>query len=264
MNRFKILILLCLCIVSCETEEQKDLQENLSLEQTEILDTQADTPPGLLDSRKGGGSNAVSLESRMQWASFLTAVTLLQNPLARDQVMTLTNNGASSIRLSDLIGDTVTPAHFNDAFEGFFELHNCGEDCPDPDTCCTWPDPPLGGGNNAKPPYTEFLYDIIETNCLELYFPSGLDFSPGPDSVINISTTAHPLNEDGYNNGFILSPGFTFAFSTGVPVIDNAYIVNKNIVVVRPFVDATNQFCDYNEIPVNDFTDFLCGQNCNG
>ncbi len=271
MNRFKFLIILCLCIVSCETEEQKPLNntshENLSIEQNKIIETNANSPSGLPSYRKGGESGIEYLESRMQWAAFLAATTLLQDPLARDQIMTLITNGANSIPLSQLIGDTVTPTHFNDAFEGSFEIHDCGNDCPDPDTCCSWPDPPLGGGNNGKPPYSEFLYHIIETNCLELYFPSGLDFLPISDSAIAISTTAHPLNEDPSNHGFKLREDSTTGsgyYSTIEPLIDTAYLVNKNIIVVRPFEDATNSFCGYEEIPVQDFTDFLCGQNCNG
>ena len=97
----------------------------------------------------------------------------------------------------------------------------------------------------------QFLEYIYLDNCLELFFPLGLDLDP----VLPITTTAHPLKNVSSNYGFERFEKYSGITKVKEVNVSPQYLLlNDDIIVARP-IDGYE--CDYSQYNVNDFTEFL-------
>jgi hypothetical protein len=247
----KVLKLLFLTLLfvffACETE----------IQELEITNTENTT---LLNKKtlKGGtlgeqNEEIARLENLMQWVSFLTAETLLDNPEAeiefRQNISSVVNsNVAKRVSLSNLFSHD-NPA-FMDAFQQTYFAYSSNnwihwdESCGRPRGGEPLP-PPSGGCNE----FCTFINAITNYYCLEMYLPNGY-VTPLAGSNQSITSSAHPLNTDSYNDCFV-HPGCDNDL-TITPFNLASY---PNALVVRPYVDSKN-FCDYEQFNMN-FTLFL-------
>jgi len=258
MRTIKYLAILCLLIVSCEATESEGVIDNGSAD----LKMEQGT-----NGFQGNKNSTEQFESMMQWGAFLTAYTIFHDELARAELLNAIPAGENSFELNQLF---FVSNDFELAFKAYFDLYanSCYQSKPAcPETAGSFPDPPLGGGGNIQAVlYSDFRADLIQNNCLELYFPNELVFEQqeSKNFVINIVTTAHPLNNNPFNNGFKLFANHGENPSAAVTNIDGNYIVDKNVIVLRPYQNLEDSNCYYEQFGVGDFTDFLCILNCNG
>ncbi len=268
MKPITYLIVLCLLTISCGVEEQNSPDSgesvSLSIEESRIITENESILTGT--QKKVRENNNEYFESRMQWAAFLTAYTVFRDQDARDELINTIPQGGNSFELSQLFSP---PGSFAVKFEEYFNLYlTCYSARPPcPETSGSFPDPPLGGNGQVEATaFEEFRDYLLEDNCLELYFPAQFVLESGAKRafVQSIITTAHPLNNNPFNDGFKLFANHSVYPSEAVMSIDGSYIVGKNVIVVRPSRDTPPPSCSYDEIEVSDFTDFLCNSNCNG
>ena len=195
----------------------------------------------------------VKLENLMQWVSFLTAETLLDNPEAeiefRQNISNVVNsNVAKRVSLSKLF------SYDNPAFMAAFQQTHFEYESNSWlhwDESCGRPSegrpmlPPSGGCNT----FCSFINAITNYYCLEMYLPNGY-VTPLGNSNQSITSSAHPLNTNAYNDCFVH------------PSCDNSLTITPfnltsfpNTLVVRPYVDSKN-LCEYEQLDM-DFTLFL-------
>lgn len=232
---------------ACETDTQE--LEITNTENTTLLNKLTVTG-GNTDKP---GDEIARLENLMQWTAFLTAETLLNNPQAeiefRQSISNVINsNVAKRVNLRTLFSydnpafmATFQEVHF--AYESNNWIHwdaSCGRPSGGR------PMPPPSGGCST---FCEFINAITEYYCLEMYLPNGY-VVPLIGSNQSITSSAHPLNDNPYNDCFT-HPG-----------CDNTLNINPfnlvsypNTLVVRPYVDGKN-LCEYEQLDI-DFTIFL-------
>lgn len=202
-----------------------------------------------------------ALQNRMQWLSYITAHTIINDVNARNQFRNEANNSTplNIITLENLINNPVNSS-FKDAFKDVF-LYNYYTTTP-----CTNGGRPRGrpqpvgviggiapGSDFDTLIFNNYISSLLENNCFEFYLPNGFFFlqSTGISNPTNnpVLSTAHPLNNSDSNYGF---KSFNTCSVEDVN-IDNS--TSGLILVVRPFRSDNN--CSYSDYSVINFEDFL-------
>ncbi len=247
INLKRLLPALLLVFFACETDTQ-ELETN-NIENTTSLNKKT-LKGGTLDNLE---EEIVRLENLMQWVSFLTAETLLDSPEAeiefRQNISSVINsNVAKRVTLSKLF------SYDNPAFMAAFQQTHFEYESNNWlhwDESCGRPSegrpvlPPSGGCNT----FCTFINAITNYYCLEMYLPNGY-VTPLIGSNQSITSSAHPLNNNIYNNCYA-HPGCDDNLNIN-PFNLNSY---PNTLVVRPYVDGKN-LCEYEQLDM-DFTLFL-------
>ncbi|MEM7087617.1 MAG: hypothetical protein AAF489_15635, partial [Bacteroidota bacterium] len=209
------------------------------------------------------GSESLTFEDNMQWAAFLTAYAVLDSDEAKSYLLDFIEVHGNTFTLDQLFTSESGASDFEIAFEGSFELF-FNPPCKNCAPVSSGSNPGGIGSTGQQYAYETFRSFIVEENCLEIHLPSGMDLvftESTTERQGSITTTAHPLVENASDNeGYKI---FEAAIDSElVPQVDQNYLVNRNVILVRPYRESPN--CDYEAILVSDFTAFLCGQDCNG
>ncbi|MDC8003036.1 hypothetical protein POV27_03180 [Aureisphaera galaxeae] len=252
-----ILLLIAVSFVSCERESSE-----LTETQSPSLDLKTTSNP---DPEEDCDSEEDMFERQLLWLSATTSRVLRYHPAARTEFLLAQGVSAEgTLSAETLLGDTSTLDAFKAAFEEEFIYYL---NPPDPDSDNSPPKvPPVqGGAPDANPDwiYQQYLSIILDSNCVELYFPTGLDLS---GSFIT-TATSHPLTTQMCNEGIkrlyhqpFARPGL--GSFTSFVIVDDTYVANNdNVIVARP-VRSTGDAspfdpCLYNQYPGIDFTLFL-------
>lgn len=206
-------------------------------------------------------------ERQLHWMSAITSKILRFHPAARTEVqVALSNNVANTIPAEDLIGGNSTMSAFHTAFEQEFYYYL---NPPDPDSDNTRPQIPPASGGAPGPSgiFAIYLDNILIDNCVELYFPTGLNLNGSFTST----ATAHPLTEEDCNEGIKRlyyqpngssgpgDPAEGGSYTSPVTVNDLYNNANDNVIVARPVRDngSPSSNCTYTQYNVTDFEDFL-------
>lgn len=245
-----------------------------SCQQTDELSDETGTVQSEIRLRADGNNNAAYnlieedpiLENNMEWVSYLIAETLLFSPESRTYVANLISNNPNFngiIPLNVLLDQNENNEAFLIAFEEhFWCFENQGANCG---TNGGRPQGRVNPGDNAPPTcinaYCEFLNYVLSINCIELFLPHGINFST---AKLQIASTAHPLNNDLFNDVYIHNSVLVQAgiiSNNGIimsdpSLEDTQYELDEvaNIIVARPYRNTTN--CTYTRF-ANDFTLFL-------
>ena len=255
--------LCCLLLFSCQIENEEIIDKSNADITAETSKSQEGNP--FIYGGQGGATEAELFERRLAWASYITGIILYnaQGNVFEGELQPLIDTQTKSIALEDLIGPSAIDApEFHNAFINLLdhylndaEVQETGFFCR-PDDPIGGPDEPIvgtGGFCNCDLVQLYLDYVLVE-NCIELYFPRGIDFINSSD----VTTIAHPLDVMG-NEGRRRVSCTTNNF---IPNITSNY-VNQNphtIIVARPVRDFGNPYCDYEEYSeVSDFRTFLDG-----
>lgn len=245
-------------IIACQ-HKQTDLKvdQEFTIAATETTDETVLAALELIE------SDSAIFSRRLQWAAFLSANVLRFDLDARQEIEDLLSNEEDNdLNLDLLIGESaITPA-FKSAF--YLELESyivgyafslVGRPDPQEDT----PPQPISErlDNSVKEQVEIYINYMTEGNCVELYFPKGIHFDKG----LAASSTAHPLNTDDHNVGWLRFKKPILLDGNFIPTkkvkIDDAYLIkNINIVVARPYRDISNEECLYLDYPF-DLESFL-------
>lgn len=256
-----IVLLFCLIIMSCQKEN------DFTNDEKEInLDYKVDTKTSksnLIESQtRGSAIELILFEKRMQWASFITAKVLINNPNIQTKFTAMLSNNVDTIPFEELIGNYITDpdlVQFKENFilytEDFMDYINRSskqlptKDDPTP----VFPVSHPMEENDISLSAQQFLTFFTDHSCVELYFPNGVIFN---DSF-SISSTSHPLI-GGIEDNYGFKRNQTDQHNLIASTIDDYYVnQNSNIIVARPVRDLS-PICDYDEFSsVEDFTDFL-------
>lgn len=207
-------------------------------------------------------------QNTMQWISFLTAEAILNDSGARSEFIASLNpitfiSPSRKVILNDLF--TANNPEFMAAFEStfiFYETNNWNHsndpDCGKPSGGRPMP-PPTGGIDDTctsiSDLYCKFKHAITNLYCLEFYLPTGYQTNQiGTSSYINITSSAHPLNNTNSNYSYT-HPGCQI----GDNIINNSNFTHyTNPIIVRPYVSPSSPICSFNEYEsIGNFTDFL-------
>lgn len=245
---YLVILMFFAFITSCEKENMNSVEvetANLSI------------------SNERGGQDCTSeqdfFERQLHWFSFIAAEVLAENNSARQEValyLSVTSN--DNINAEDLIGSMALPGFSNFSADFY-------------DTLLAHLDPqyPTQGGNHPPSPVEQggwpqgtpaevramaFYNHILKYNCVELYFPNGVDLS----TRANLTSSAHPLTQADCNEGyFYLYTQFTQSFSiSGIELDQNYLNTHDNVLIARPFRLVTPE-CTYSQYIGIDFEDFM-------
>lgn len=246
---FKLFLsaLLLVTVFSCNLENIEEESVNSEIQERKTLSEDIDA---ITDGKEE------SLHNKMQWASYITAQTLLNSSDARDQMRDalIASGSINTLNLSDLLSENLANQSFRDEFRAQFEFYlNIHVNDP-----CSGVGRPEGtprptgtlGGMPETLLFDIYVSSLIYEDCLEYYMPNGYVLipitSPGPDSLIK--STAHPLDTSPTN------VGYSHTSRCYVAEIDVDDFTTDIIIVVRPYRDDFG--CTYEEYDV-DFEEFL-------
>lgn len=241
MKHLKKTILLSLVVAatfSCSTEEAIKTEE----EKSSIANFTATAPQN-------------KLENHLDWVAYITAKIVHDNnnTAERNLLVSLlsTNN---TIAIDELLDVSTNPqsSTFEGKFKSLLILAHYG---PEPGDGEEEPDPVCDTCEDNNVFYNNFKNYILNDNCVELYFPEGLNLSTNSD----VTSVSHPLTSAQQNDGFRRSYGLQYPDNAATSVVVNPFylIGNDNVIVARPVRDLGVQACDYSDYPGIDFTDFL-------
>jgi len=216
-------------------------------------------------STRDSNSELIEFERMMAWTSFITGRVLRYDTDARNYFLNHLADGAEKISITDLISGNLIPANvfeakFIEYLSSYLEIYIIGG------RPSYGLDPPPGIPRDLNPGLITalgiFLTSITSENCLELYFPVGLN-SLRRDPTFNITTTAHPLTNDSENEGvlryYIRDP--LTPLTELIRISDMNVSQYTNVIVARPFrpellpIVHTCHYEDYSNINFEDFLD---------
>lgn len=259
-----ILIVLLFVLCACE-KEQQDISEEESLN----LNTPVND-----DMAHGRGNDCCHeenfFERQLHWFSATTSRVLRYHPAARNELATeVSNSLLNTVSAEMLLDDNSSLVKFETAFKAEFIYYLSPLD---PSTDNTAPNPPpvpgsFPGGTDVNVIYEAYKDVLLNENCVELYFPTGLDIT----TPFNSTATAHPLTTANINEGILrvysLAPGgaggsTSTSLSTPVEVDDSYVNRNANVIVARPIRISSSEIsgatdCTYTQYSGIVFTDFL-------
>lgn len=262
MRLLNYLLLLLLFTTACQNKNERiDLEPDPEIIIAETSNVEDETNTTVQRSKDEKPVNI--LELRMQWVSYITGRVLRYNNTARLEVLQLLPEGTEVIALEDLL-ENRNPTEFSSSFIDMLELFitiidengkpGLAEDSP-----------PGGGGGSSSNPTLElvqlFLNYVLNENCIELYFPKGLSFTP----EFEITSTAHPLTLENENYGYLryYEPILIGEEEILVEEITfNPTYLNQadNIIIARPvrpdFIPDSQAVCNYEQYQEIDFTLF--------
>jgi hypothetical protein len=197
-------------------------------------------------------------ERQLHWFSYIAAEVLLTDSDARQEMaFYLGNSSTDSIKAEDLIGVNSIPAFnsFSHAFYATTLYYLSGPGWPGAGDPKPRVPPAQGGFPNASPPWTTAFYQaLLETNCVELYLPNGVDFSNGFD----LTSSAHPLTNGPCNEGYFVINGLGGVVTSSIIDLTQGYVnTHDNVLIARPFrsVPSDCYYFEYNGIDFEDFMD---------
>jgi len=257
MKKLNFLVALCcLLLVSCQVE-----QENV-VEDTPNLTTTVAPHFGF-----GGAGldpdDDSKLEQSLAWAAYTAGSILYENADIQLELEPYLNSTTKSLSLELLLNPNTDTDLFRNAFINRFQLFvDCslgaaqGGQCPGGsnspgDPACPPCTGAIGGGEALQ-----FVNYLINDHCLEFYLPRGFQF----DATDYITTAAHSMND-----AFHTNKAFCFKYSAFQPlsniIVSPSYVQThlQTIIIGRPTRSTLNGNCDYTEINVIDFEDFLSG-----
>lgn len=268
MKKLIYVLVASLLVLSCSKDDSQEVIQFDSSQESNLRGPQQGNNPGAID--------AVQLEKTLQWVSYITGVISIDN----SSYTSMLNSNLSlrkTIPLEDLIGSSPISISFkNDFLEEVESAIQTGDiQCPgtqsDPP-----PIPPSPNGNgepiaNVGQERTfdltvvqPFLDWVLDDNCIELYFPTGMNHGAGD----SITSTAHPLDNTNDNNGYrhASASGLGSACSStyAVPNVTEDYVSLtqswNHVVMARPFnSSAPGSPCDYTSLPVSNLRTYLAG-----
>lgn len=268
MKKSSILLLFTigLFLLACEADTETQLVDSAdsivniddNSEATLNLNKPGDNPEGTPPSQQ-----AFLLHKDMAWAAYTTSMVLHEsgNALIRSYFINAIASGDDEFSLDDLLGSNPSDGGlFKNAFKNEFgnilcAFSNNSNGCPG--NGINQPPPPpvvvIGGGFDLldiSNLVDQFIVKLIVDNCLDLYFPNGLNYGIGNNVVTSV---AHPLNSNPGNWGVKRIDKYT----TSYVFVNPAYAgqVGSNVVVVRPQGFGPIG-CDYTSYGIN-FDDFL-------
>ena len=257
---FLPIFLLSLFLFACQTNEDelfRTQQGNLTFEeglQSPVNDN--------MDFFAIEAPEVSNFKIKMHWASFVTERILFYDDedVFRSSFLDLLDSGNNIIPLEDIIGEhSVLPA-FSDAFENLYLTYinndkienNCGR----PEGSEDYPRRPT-----SRTSINSYFQYMLVDNCVELYFPNGLEFNSLDLTALEMTSTFHPLTNATFNKG-IKRFYIESCIYTDVVTVDADYVAaNANIILARPYRLSTagEGRCAYNDYDF-DFTDFLSGE----
>lgn len=202
-------------------------------------------------------------ERQMHWFSFISAEISILDPKVRDELKAyLLHNGGSSITAAELIGpDTHNPI-FDQAFYNRLHLYINGPGHPN--TSSNTPphpiDPGPTGGLVSGNDVDAYIAALLNENCVELYFPNGLNFRA---IFPSITATSHPLTSSNANEGIAFKYDMSIGgYDVQETIVNPLYVeIVKNVFVARPFrttfQSSPGVICGYDEYSSIHFPDFL-------
>jgi hypothetical protein len=247
-----------------------------SCSEEELIETNIETQSNIAKSTTYVNANVERLHNIMQWTAYLTTQVLLNSNEGRAQFENFYNNGnTESIRLADLVGNSVQNESFKNALEDeFYRYILIPESCPeDPMRTSDRPRPPHPPGHPETLPgfiswtfntpdyvpghtieeiheerFQHYLELILDDNCLEIYLPNGYN-----TQVRNIRSSAHPLLDQNFND-----EAYKHISECNVNTTNVTSRTLGNIIIVRPkrYTALVNSNCHYSQYDF-DFTDFL-------
>ena len=206
-------------------------------------------------------------ENQMEWMSYLIARAVTTNSDARADFESYLRNfgatGGSSARgnLDDLVrAPSGRYTHLRDELEALYYIYQGGSDI---DNCglraiggSPRPVHATGGAGECEeeivldpcvPSYFRFISDLTDHNCLVVYMPYGFD-----PSVVEVNSTAHPLNVDDYNDSYKHTRDCVSADTMNPLNVD----IVSNPLVIRPQRTGYAS-CSYDLFNAVDFEDYL-------
>lgn len=276
MRRLHFILILCFSMVfSCSTENDEFLfVEEISTTEEIIDSSVTDSSPSQMF---GDGStphqNITNLQDMMQWAAYITAQAVLDDDV-RSELYNLID-GRESISFTELLDETTSDNMlFRTKFlsvlryEFLVNISNPISRPRFPDLTHARQAPPwtggVAGGSDLNDIIEEFLLATLEQNCLELFIPEGFLPVVPINQQHSLTSTAHPLNANNFNNGYrhyadtVLSGGI---ISEAIPIVDPNYVIKTSsdvVFVVRPIRSIViGDPCNYPEYPLIDFGGFL-------
>ena len=261
------LLISCFLFLFLSCESNMETIETIELEnETTILKGRI-TNLGSIDPHAG-------FQKKLQWVSYIAAEVIMSDSSYRQEIYNYLQ-GRETATLEELIGRNST-LNFKDQFisilRDFLSLYP-GRDEPvlgtqSPPLPIITCDEELGeeclapiNGDVTGTLTTIFLTSILENNCIELFFPDGINPLVNQNLPFSITSTAHPLNYDDFNYGFMHS-SVTSATSddngvTEINYVDNNYLntVTDNVIVARPYTN--NSTCTYPEFLLINLSAFL-------
>ena len=252
-----LVLLFSFLIVSCETESS----EFTEIEKTDLTLPVIELGTNIEDRGPIPCSSEESLlERQLHWFSFIAADVLYENDSAQQEVaLYLSNNPATdNINAADLIGSNslLGFSNFSSAFYDTLLAH-------------LQPGWPTQGGNSPPMPTGQggfmpgqpeddlnlFYNDILLNNCVELYFPKGVNFA----GDFNLTSSAHPLTHASCNEAYFveLDPDKQSKVKTGIEIDQNYVNTHNNVLIARPFrtVSPACLYLEYGGINFEDFMD---------
>ncbi len=293
MNFLKsILIVLCFLFLSCN-DNVDDLVTNLD----ESKQINKKVKKEIIITNKTSYNS--SFKKKLEWVSYISAQVIGGNNQAALNELQNKLNGRNKISLKELLGSQVpNNSPFKLAFinilSGYIRVDlnprapgpvHGNQSPPRPITVAAQIiiDSDFPSGTSVFPsPFPKpnptitvealansFINQVTIHNCVELYFPRGLKLSLS-GNLNSIISTAHPLNNDGFNTGYLQFKQLTLEDEIDALLgeFNNTFLVNSNflsnklyhnIIVARPYRDTDVPFpsnCSYSNYLI-DFTTFL-------
>lgn len=248
--RFYVYIFLFLGLLSNFSCQEFTLIEDVEITSDE--DTRSD--PSTY--QKSFGHIGV-LESRMQWASYISARIFCQNHEAREEVATfLELQNSSTLSFDQLIVSTEHTPIFREAFRYQVRILIRYIEGYRPEPTRTKPIPPSSG--EGKLFVSTYIEAIAIKNCIELFFPNGLSSSMAESYY----STSHPMTLAQSNFGYELScADIDFRrdnWGSTEITNDRSFVKSgREVIVARPYRTESLQGCPYSEYDHIDFAQFL-------
>ncbi|MFT5891452.1 MAG: hypothetical protein ACI9Y7_001556 [Dokdonia sp.] len=275
LNFYPILVCLLL-LFSCATDDEiiteNNITSNLELHSPEIQDE-------IPNNNRTPGTH-YELALNMHWMSFITAESIMEYELARQDFSNITSN-QDVIALEDVIGSNAN-GDFKDAFflnlteaiQGIVDNMHCSADpmsCGAPDPPATTPPLPTGIGPTGTPASDDqiptaqeviayLMNYVLNQHCLEIFVPKTI---PDTGEILEIAATQHPLSAIQSNEAAILTnqedPISTHRYIY-YDIISSSYIngiasQNKYVIITRP--KRVRDVCAYSQYNRIDFTKFF-------
>lgn len=268
-----LVMIAALTLMACEQDSIESVDKNQEQQLTITKDaknTEAfEITPGDNGPLFGSRDSQEEVEKAALWAAFILGKAIKDDADSRADFLTAYNANLGAIQASDLLSDDypdlldyfeiLVDEYLNPDSEGGQTLSagfKAQDPCPGNENG-TPPIPPIGGtgGNGFGPPdVAEFMEHILETHCIEFYFPSAINFA---SPKFNITTTAHPMTNAQFNGGQqrheIIIDG---CYITHTVLVNASYVAtHDNIIIAKPYLTVD---CDYNvQYPGVNFDGFL-------
>ena len=266
MKTTRILLVLALAAIvfSCSRDNdilqpEQDVNFQLETKSTSLDATSSDDPFVQTDFTNKSAPQMAELETHMQLTGYIVARVLMYKDQGPERLQfAAAFSGGDTASMSTLIGNGANGTPFKTAFIEYLSHYFDGSPCLD---CPGGEDdePPLTGGNGLIQNTQDLVQDVIDfvtiDNCVELFVPTGMDYSKD-----QMTSVAHPMTNSSWNEGYerYAEPNENNKISKRVSPVNQQYVnQNDNMIIVRPFKVIMSADCHYSQYAHIDFTQFL-------